>query len=264
LPAQSDRIINPLNPLIVTNTATDADLPAQTLTYTLSSTVVGPNLPAISTNGIITWTPGVAQAGTSNLITTIVTDNGTPNLSATNSFAVIVNPVPFINRTVSTNGGILLTWLAPTNDVFELQVATNLAAPIFWQTLATNIVYAGPVTPTNGWFSYLDDGTQVPFGPIRFYRLILDGVAAPTAVVTPPVSISSIVSTNGNFLLTWSAPTNQQFNVRWATNIVPPVAWTLFSNNITPYIVTSTNGTFTFMDTNAPLLMKFYELILLP
>ena len=60
-------------------------LPAQTLTYQLTSTVAGTNQPVINTNGIITWTPDVSQAGTSNVFTTIVTDNGTPSLSATNS-----------------------------------------------------------------------------------------------------------------------------------------------------------------------------------
>ena len=95
LPVQTNVVINPLNPLVVTNTATDAAVPAPTLTYMLTSTVTGTNVPVINPNtGVITWTPDVAQAGTSNVFTTVVTDNGVPPLSATNSFAVIVNPVP--------------------------------------------------------------------------------------------------------------------------------------------------------------------------
>ena len=257
LPPQTTQIINPLNPLVVTNTATDADLPPQTLTYALSSTVTGTNVPTINTStGVITWTPDVLQAGTSNVITTVVTDNGVPPLSATNSFSVIVNPVPGISSITFTGGGYLVTWFAPTNDIFQVQVATSLALPVVWQTIATNVIYTGPVTPTNGLFSYFDDGSQVPFGGLRFYRLQLVGVTPPA---TSTVPIGSILSTNGGFLLTWLAPTNDQFNVRWATNLAPPVNWSLF-----PGVVTSTNGVFTFMDTNAPLLLKFYELILLP
>ena len=60
-------------------------------------------------------------------------------------------------------------------------------------------------------------------------------------------------------MLTWTAPTNDQFNVRWATNLASPVAWTSFTN-----IITSTTGVFTFTDTNTTLLMKFYDLLLLP
>jgi subtilisin-like proprotein convertase family protein len=258
LPPQIARIINPLNLLVVTNTATDAQSPPQVLTYTLTSTVAGTNAPTINTNtGVITWTPDVSQAGTSNTITTIVTDNGTPNLTATNSFAVVVNPAPDFSSIIYTNGNFLLTWLAPTNDIFTVQVATNLGSPTVWQTIATNITYAGPVTPTNGWFSYLDTGSTVPFGSLRFYRLVLTGVT--TTAVVPPITISSITLTNGNFLLTWFAPTNDQFRVQWATNIVAPITWTLF-----PGTNTSTTGTFTFLDTNTPLFTKFYELILLP
>ena len=64
--------------------------------------------------------------------------------------------------------------------------------------------------------------------------------------------------TNG-LKLTWFAPTNEQFRVQSATNLLSPVVWVPF-----PGIITSTNGTFSFTDTNAPLLMKFYELLLLP
>ena len=255
LPSQATRTIDPLNPLVVNNTATDADVPPQTLTYSLTSTVTGTNVPVI-TNGIITWTPDVSQAGSSNVITTIVTDSGVPPLSATNLFSVIVNPVPSVGSITYSNGGFWLTWWAPTNDTFQVEVATNLASPTVWLTLTNIITYTGPATPTNGLFSFYDDGSQVPFGSLRFYRLKLIGVA-PQATTTVPVG--SIVFTNGGFLLTWSAPTNDQFRVRWATNITPPITWTLF-----PGTNTSTTGIFTFMDTNAPLLMKFYDLILLP
>jgi alpha-tubulin suppressor-like RCC1 family protein/subtilisin-like proprotein convertase family protein len=258
LPAQPVQTLNPLATLTVTNTATDANIPAQTLTYTLSSTVAGANIPVITANGVITWTPANAQAGTTNTFTTVVTDNGVPPLSATNSFAVIVKPLPVISSVTVSNGNYLLTWLAPTNDIFTVQVATNLALPIAWQTVGTNITYTGPVTPTNGWFSFIDNLTVVPSSPIRFYRLILTGVVPPAAAASP-FTISSITATNGSFVLTWSAPVNDQFQVRWATNLILPINWTTF-----PGTNTSTTGNFSFTDTNAALTMKFYELILLP
>jgi subtilisin-like proprotein convertase family protein len=259
LPVQMDQTINPLNPLVVTNTATDSDTPAQTLTYSLTSTVTGTNVPVISAVGIITWTPDVSQAGTSNVITTIATDNGTPSMSAMNSFAVIVNPVPDIGSVIYTNGGFLLTWWAPTNDIFQVQFTDNLS-PMNWQNFSNLVTYTGPMTPTNGLFSFYDDGSEYPFTGLRFYQINLVGVTAPSLPpATNTVPISSIISTNGSFLLTWSATTNDQFNVRWTTNISSPIIWSTF-----PDTVISTNGTFTFMDTNAPMLMKFYELILLP
>ena len=91
-----DQSIPELTTLVVTNTATDQDIPAQTLTYALVNPPAGA---AISTNGIITWTPNEAQGPGAYTITTVVTDsgtasdNGTNTLSATNSFIVTVSEV---------------------------------------------------------------------------------------------------------------------------------------------------------------------------
>jgi len=346
LPVQTNRVINPLSPLMVINTAADAAMPAPALTYSLASSAAGTNLPTINTNGVITWTPDLAQSGTSNTLTTIVTDNGTPSLSATNAFAVVVNPLPAISSVTFTNiggkDGFLLEWYAPTNDRFQVQWTATLV-PINWQIISNIITYTGPVTPTNGLFSFFDDGSQTGgLGQTHFYQLILLGpnagtlalpsqsnrvVSVSTAVtvtnaasassnavltynlVNPPAG-ASINSTNGiirwtaspaglaarfttlvtdnslppltasnrftifvtpfpaitnvmvtatNVVLRWTAPTNDVFHVQWTTSLVPVVNWFAFPN-----LIISSSGLFTFTDTNAPLLMKFYELILLP
>jgi hypothetical protein len=70
----------------ITNTASDADLPPQQLTFGLVSAPAGATL----SNRVFRWRPGVANAGTTNTIAVSVTDNGTPNLSATQTFKVIV------------------------------------------------------------------------------------------------------------------------------------------------------------------------------
>ena len=76
--------------LSLTASATDTDLPPQTLTFTLGSGA--PTGATITTNGLFTWTPTHAQSPSSNHIVVIVTDNGTPPLSATQSFTVTVLP----------------------------------------------------------------------------------------------------------------------------------------------------------------------------
>src|SRR5437879_2507467 len=90
LPGQTDRTVAELTTLTVTNTASDGDLPANVLSYQLVSPPVGAS---ISSSGVISWTPSEAQGPSSATFTTIVTDNGTPSLSATNSFRVTVNEV---------------------------------------------------------------------------------------------------------------------------------------------------------------------------
>ena len=91
LTVPANQTINELTTLTVTNTATDSDVPANTLTFALVSAPTGMSINASS--GVITWTPTEAQGPSTNTIVVSVTDNGTPNLSFTNSFTVTVNEV---------------------------------------------------------------------------------------------------------------------------------------------------------------------------
>ena len=89
----TDRTIHALMTLTITNSASDPDV-GETLTFSLD-----PGAPAGAhigaTNGVFTWTPDESQLGTNN-ITVRVTDNGTPPLSTTQSFAVVVEPRPVL------------------------------------------------------------------------------------------------------------------------------------------------------------------------
>src|SRR5207253_2959228 len=87
LPVQTNRTIAELTLLTVTNTASDSDVPANTLSYSLVNPPAGAG---IDTNSVITWTPSEAQGPGVYTFTTVVTDNGTPAMSATNSFEVTV------------------------------------------------------------------------------------------------------------------------------------------------------------------------------
>src|SRR5205807_2109237 len=86
----SNQVVNESVGLVVTNTANDNDVPPLALTYQLLDAPAGA---AIDTNGIITWTPDETQGPGTNVITSVVTDNGNPPLSSTNSFMVLVNEV---------------------------------------------------------------------------------------------------------------------------------------------------------------------------
>jgi hypothetical protein len=107
--------------LAFTASATDTDQPPQTLTFTL-----GPGAPAgatITPGGQFTWTPTAAQAPSTNTITVGVTDNGTPALSASQSFTVVVyapNTPPVLaaipNQTVYANTPLSFTVSATDTD----------------------------------------------------------------------------------------------------------------------------------------------------
>ncbi len=82
--------VNELNLFTTTASATDPDA-GQSLTFGLVSPPSGmSNNP---TTGAITWTPSQLQSPSTNTITAIVTDNGTPPLTGTNTFTVIVREV---------------------------------------------------------------------------------------------------------------------------------------------------------------------------
>ena len=127
------------------------------------NTLTGTNLPVITTNGIITWTPTLVQAGLTNFITTVVSDNGAIPLTATNSYSVIVNPIPFFSSVQVTVEGVTLRWTAAASNQFQLGWTTNLLSP--WTYIPTNAPY---LTSTTTNFLYQDTNTLTG---MKFYRL---------------------------------------------------------------------------------------------
>jgi glucuronoarabinoxylan endo-1,4-beta-xylanase len=148
--------------LMVTNAATDTDQPPQTLTFSLLSATNNTTLtPLNNTNAIFTWRPLVNQAGTTNLVTVQVSDGGTPALSATNSFTVVVNPLvrPAINSIAISGGQAVLTATGTLGPDYTVWASTNL---VNWQALMTSNSPALPV-------SLVD--TNFNACPQRFYRI---------------------------------------------------------------------------------------------
>ncbi|MEJ0090859.1 MAG: putative Ig domain-containing protein [Limisphaerales bacterium] len=159
LPAITDTNINELTTLTVTNTATDNDIPTNTLDYILVNPPVGVT---IDTNGVITWTPTEAQGPSTNVITTIVTDYNpdattTQHLSATNFFSVVVNEInvpPVLSSLADMNINELAT-LTVTNMATDSDLPANtltyvLLAPPSGATIDTNGVITWTPTETQG------------------------------------------------------------------------------------------------------------------
>ena len=218
--------MNELTTLVVANTATDASIPPPTLSYTLTMVVDLPTSmiangwptnyattnppPYIGPNGIIIWTPDEAQGPGIYTITTVVTDNGTPPLSATNSFMVTVNevntPPAFIYPTNTTVLTILST-VPYTNYCF----ATDPDIPADLLTFALVNGPAGLTVTTNGVIAWTpaiaQAGTNlvtVSVTDTNFYALINQTYSVTnifTIIVTntPPV-LPALADTNINEL----------------------------------------------------------------
>jgi hypothetical protein len=143
--------------LVVTNVAADSDLPAQALTFEL----LGPDGSAIDNSGVITWTPDTSHGGTTNPITTVVSDG---QASATNRFQVIVLPPlvpPVILSLVAVEGQVTVTWSAAVGQIYDLQHAEDLAL-MNWVSVASSML------ATN---SFMDCVVAEPDAPMMFYRV---------------------------------------------------------------------------------------------
>jgi glucuronoarabinoxylan endo-1,4-beta-xylanase len=158
-----NQVINAGVTLMVTNVATDTDQPPQTLTFSLLSAPTNATLtPLNNTNAVFTWRPLVSQANTTNPITVKVAD-GTPGLSATNSYTIKVNPLaqPVVSSISMSGGRVSLVATGAMGPDYTLWASTNLTS---WQVLFTS---NSPVTPVT-----LVD-TNFNAHPVRFYRIQL-------------------------------------------------------------------------------------------
>jgi hypothetical protein len=161
LAAVSNQVINAGITLTITNIASDSDQPPQTLTFSLAA---GPtNASIASSTGVLTWRPVVAQANTTNAFSVVVTDNGSPPLSATQTFTVTVLPVnrPLLLLPAVTNNGLDMQVSGDFGLDYTIQGSTNL---VVWTNLFSS---NSPALP----FSWTD--TNASTLPQRFYRVLL-------------------------------------------------------------------------------------------
>jgi hypothetical protein len=163
LPAQANRSITALTTLVVTNTATDSDIPANTLTYSL---LIAPGNAVISANGVINWTPTLAQDRSTNLFRTVVTDNGLPPSSATNTFTVFVNSDPVV---ALDSTSLVVEGCTPTNNAID---------PGETVTLLFSLKNIGLGNTTNLVVTLLQtNGVVSPSTPQSFGALLAGGTA---------------------------------------------------------------------------------------
>ena len=160
LAAISNQTIGVGTTLNITNSATDADVPAQALTFSLltapTNVVIG------ATNGVLIWRPLVTQANSTNPFTVMVADNGTPSMSATQNFAVTVSPLaqPQIPAMSLSGGQMMLQVNGATGPDYQIQSSTDLAN---WSVVLTT---NSPTMP----FVWTNNITGGP--PMNFYRIL--------------------------------------------------------------------------------------------
>lgn len=156
----ADQTVNVGQTVAFTASATDTDSPSQTLTFALLAGVTNATLNANS--GAFTFRPLVTQADATSHFMLQVSDNGSPSLSATQIFAVVVNPLsaPTVSNVFVAGGRFSLSVSGQSGPDYAVETSTNLTQ---WSTaLVTN----SPVLP----FVWTDMNSTAPQ---RFYRVKL-------------------------------------------------------------------------------------------
>ncbi len=249
LPAQTNRVINELTTLTVTNTATDTSALSYTLAVTNVVTGQMVTNASINTNGVITWTPTEAQGPSTNTFTTIVSDG---SLSATNSFTVTVNEVntaPTLpvqsNRTLVGTQSLTVTNTASDSDIPVNPLGYVLTGP------------TGSTIDTNGVIRWTPTVGQVP-GVYTFTTVVTDtnvyAVNAQDLSATNSFTVTVQAIHNGPVLGVVSNQVVNELTLLTVTNAatdndIPalPLTYTLtVTNALTGGVVTnasiSTNG----------------------
>ncbi|NOS69891.1 MAG: hypothetical protein HOP33_08165, partial [Verrucomicrobia bacterium] len=221
LPAQGNLVVPELSTLTVTNTATDADVPANVLSYQLINAPAGAS---ISAAGVISWIPTESQGPSTNELITVVSDGA---LSATNGFIVIVtevNSAPVLqsiaNRVIHAGGRVSLHCIAtdPDGGANNLQFSFGVIPPAGATINSTNgnFVFATTDADANTTNSItvqvLDDGLP-PLGDAKSFTV---------TVVGKPV-ITSVFVTNEVAVVTWSSITGQAYRLQSTDGLTAPV-----------------------------------------
>ena len=146
--------------LSLTASATDSDYPAQTLAYGLATnTPSGATLNSLT--GHFIWTPSKAPA--TNSITLTVSDNGTPSLSATQTFQVQVVLPPVLSTLSLGNSQLYFSWPSFPGLSYQLETCDDLST-LSW------VPQGGPVAGTGFSISVTN---SFDFSSQRFFRLRL-------------------------------------------------------------------------------------------
>lgn len=165
LTALSDHTVTAGATVSFTATATDSDLPANSVTYSLGSGApAGAAIDPVT--GSFGWTPSSAQAPSTNQVTVIVNDNGSPALTDSKTFQIVVNSASQstfrITEIVPTKVGLVLTWSAQPGKTYRVECKQDLAQPAW--------TFLGEITATGDTASLTNPAPSEALQ--RYYRVL--------------------------------------------------------------------------------------------
>jgi hypothetical protein len=141
LAAISDKTIHAGTLLIFTNTASDSDIPANNLSFTLDPGAP-PGAAVGGATGVFVWQTSDAFANSTNPITVRVTDDGSPSGNDFKTFSVFVQPRPSLQGVSVSGNSATITWSAISGGKYRVEYKDSLDDSD-WTALVPDVTAAG-------------------------------------------------------------------------------------------------------------------------
>ncbi|MBA4146497.1 MAG: hypothetical protein H0X66_00155 [Verrucomicrobia bacterium] len=229
----SNRTINAGRTVTATAEAFDPN-PGDTLTFSLGTGApAGASVNAVT--GVFTWTPGDADINTTRTITMQVTDDGSPSLSGSTSFDVVVLPrnnppliSPVSNRSVHIGSSIVLTNTAfdfNSGDVLTFSLDPGAPTDAIINPTTGVFVWTPGAAAANSVNSITVRVTDNGFPP-------LSGSTTFNVAVAPTLETDSISISDNTITFTWSALAGVTYRIEYKSNL-SDANWTLLAQ-VTP------------------------------
>ncbi len=181
LAAIGDQAVDEGVELTFTAVATDADLPAQVLTYSLDATSLGEGMTINASSGEFSWTPGEAQDG-AHTVTVTVSDGIATDSEMITVTVNEVNEDPVLTAIgdQSVDEGVELTFTAVATDA-------DLPAQVLTYSLdATSLGEGMAINASSGEFSWTPGEAQD--GAHTVTVTVSDGTATDSEMITVTVN----------------------------------------------------------------------------
>jgi uncharacterized repeat protein (TIGR01451 family) len=261
LPVIPTQTVSELTLLTVTNTATEPSPNATTLGYGL---VNPPTNMSISANGIITWTPAQNQSPSTNTITTVVTNSDpsdvvNPQLTATNSFTVIVGEVntapvlpKILTQMVNEQTLLTVTNIATNSNIHATNLGYGLVSPPSGMSISNGIIRWIPdrQAPTTNTITTVVTNSD-PFDTVSPH---LTATNSFTVIVIPFVLTGPAWLPNGEFQFVFSTGAGVNYTIQYSTNLTDWIPINSFMGQ---------GGWYTVQDPNAATSpWRFYRVLL--
>ena len=172
--------VNELVNLSFTAIATDTDLPADTLTFSLDAASLAAGMTIDANTGVFSWTPTGAQGGTAPSVTVTVTDSGTGNLVDSETFIITVYDAPVANNdSAIVNEGESVNINLAANDT-DMEGAVDLASIVITSAPSNGSV----VVNADGTVNYTHNGSETIADSFTYTIMDVSGVVSNVATVS--------------------------------------------------------------------------------